>query len=751
MSESPSRSARTADFTFRAGEFTQDELRVTRFDGREGISTLFEFRVELCSDLATVDAASLVGQPCVLEIAGAHGSRFVNGIVRRFSRLGEGVNLTFYAAEIVPVHWLLTRRHRSRIFQELSIPDIIRKVFEDAGIPTDNYRFALEGQYTAREYVVQYRESEFDFITRLMEREGIFYFFEHAVDGHKMVIADSGVAHVATPEQAEYPYRAPLGLVPEERHEHIYKAEDHQEIRTGAVALDDFDFQKPPTQLRADVATDQFSALRFEEYPGQYTERSEGQRYARLRLEEFQCARRRLNMAGTTRLLMPGYKFTLSEHPSEAMNDEFLVCHLRHAAVMPQSAEEEAAEPRESEYRLDIEAILATVPFRPPRQTPQPTVRGSQTALVVGPSGEEIYTDEYGRVKVQFHWDQEGVYDDKSSCWIRVVQGLAGGNYGMMFLPRVGQEVVVDFLEGDPDQPVITGRVYNKDHMPPYPLPDEKTKSCIKTNSSKGGGGTNELRFEDKKGSEQILIHAQKDFHVRVRGNRVVTVLGDDHLSVQKNSIEFVKESRHTEVKLDTATKVGGNVTLEVAGDGGYDYAGNLSIAGGGNVYLKAGSNLVIEAGTALTLKAGGSFIKIDGSGVAVQGNSVKLNSGGAPGSGSAVNTQTPDEAALADDVKPGQDVTYTTQPGEYERIEVTRIGGTGEEESEQQEDSWIEIELVDDDGNPVPNERYEVTLPNGNIRHGNLDENGFARINGIRPGECEINFPRLDREGWRR
>ena len=757
MAESSVRPASVADFTFKVGDKTTVDLKVTGFEGTEGISRLFRFRITFCSSEPAVAFDEIVGKPCVLEIAGASGSRFVNGIVRRFERSGEGSSLTYYSAEIVPVHWLLTRRRKSRIFQEhncsdMTIPGIIRKVFQDAGIPEDNYRFALQGSYDAREYVVQYRESEMNFIARLMEEEGIFFFFEHAVDGHKLVLGDSPVAHTATPNQAEFVYRDPTGLVAEGDQEYIYEIRDGQQIRIGAVRLDDHNYEQPQVDLMSTATADQYTSLEYNDYPGRYLDKSVGDRFASIRLEEFQCRRRIQRMGATVRALLPGYTFTLAEHPVAEMNRDYLVTRIKHTARQPQSLEAEASAERGAEYKAVVRSIPADVPYRPARTTPRPLIHGTQTAIVTGPSGEEIHTDKYGRVKVQFRWDHEGICDENSSRWIRVSQGSAGGQYGMMFLPRVGQEVVIDFLEGDPDKPIITGRVYNNDLMPPYTLPDEKTKSVIKTHSSKGGGGTNEIRFEDLKDSEQILIYAQKDLHVRVNNDRVENVDHNRHLTVKENKFELVKQKKHVEVKLDHNEKIGGDMSLEVAGAVSEEFTGNHSESTDGNLYLKAGQNAVIEAAMGLTLKVGSNFIKIDSTGIAIVGTMTKINSGGAAGSGTAGTVNAPEETIDADAATPGADVTYTAAPVEDEALEVEQGEFTPVEyETEEKITSWVEIELVDEAGQPVPYELYELTYPDGKKRRGQLDLRGQAHIGLPEPITIDVSFPHLDADAWER
>jgi len=757
MSNGQARAAHTADFTFQAGERTAEELKVTGFTGHEGISRLFSFRVELCSDDANIDPGTLVGQACKLEIAGPSGSRYVQGIVRQFERSGEGRNITYYAAEIVPVHWLLTKRYRSRIFQEhncsdMTVPGVIRKVLDDAGIPSDNYRFALQGSYDTREYVVQYRESEMDFIARLMEDEGIFYFFEHTAEGHKMVFGDSPVAHAATPNETQFAFREVTGMVTEEEREYVYKLRDRHAIRTGAVALDDYNFRQPQVDLAAARAGSEFTSLEYSDCPGKYVDKSVGTRYVGVRLEEFQCGRRVLQMNATVRALLPGFKFTLIEHPSDSLNREYLVTALKHRALQPQSAQEEAGSERGLEYSAEFDAIPSDVPFRPPRVTPKPTIAGTQTAMTVGPQGEEIYTDNYGRVKVQFHWDREGTYNENSSCWIRVSQGMAGGQYGSIFLPRVGQEVIVEFLEGDPDRPMITGRVYNNDNMPPYTLPGEKTKSAIKTHSSKGGGGTNEIRFEDKKDSEQLLIFAQKDLHVRAQNDRIVNVGNNDDLTVGADRRIKIEGNRGLSVGGADSINVGGKYSLTVSGDVVEVFKKNHKYEVTQSYTAKAMS-IKLEADTGIELKCGGSSIVLTPAAIFIAGGPlVNINSGsGPPVSPVTAMAASPGNPNQADTVTPGYDVTYGGGGAPPQPIPAIPPGGV-EDEDEDGGDSWIRFSLKKEGTDvPIPNEQYVIRLPNGRERSGRLDENGSAYITGIPPGECQICFPRIDASEWHR
>jgi type VI secretion system secreted protein VgrG len=387
---------------------------------------------------------------------------------------------------------------------------------------------------------------------------------------------------------------------------------------------------------------------------------------------------------------------------------------------------------------------------------------------VVGPSGEEIYTDEYGRVKVRFHWDRRGEADENSSCWIRVSQQWAGGGWGFMWIPRVAQEVVIAFHEGNPDQPHIIGRVYNADHMPPYELPTEKTKSTIKTASSKGAEGFNEIRFEDKKGEEQIFIHGEKDLDVRIKNDRFEWVGKNTHLIVKQDQIAQIENERHTKVKADDVAEVGKDRHLKVTGKEAVEIGGSHSFTVKGDVievfkanhseqvtqnyYLK-GMGIVIESMQGITLKCGGSAVVVDQTGVTLKGTGtvtidgpmVKIASGpGSPAAsgsaGSAVPPIAPNAPNEADTADPGKMVERTAE------TESTPF----QPEDDGEEKTWIEIELVDEEGNPVPGERYEVTLPDGQtVARGTLDENGLARIEGIDPGQCKVTFPNLDQEAW--
>lgn len=750
-----SRSANQADFVFKVDGLTS-ELRVTAFRGSEGISQLYHFHIDLCSEDPAIAFASVVGKAAVLTINGRYGWRVVHGLVRRFERVEEGPRLSYYAVELVPPQWMLTRRVNSRIYQEsyedtMTPNGIVKKVVTASGLAEDSIKDTCNKTYPATEFVVQYRESDWDFISRTLERAGIAYFFEHADDGVKLVLADNSSAYVPCPLNATFEHKTEAGLENDASNEVIFRIRDGSEICMGSVELLDYNFTTPTTRVKGSAAGEKQTHLQLFDYPAGFGTTDDGTNVAKTRLAELVTHEHTLIMKGGIRCLVPGQKFTLKDSPRDDQNIEYLVTQIRHAGKQPQSGGEEASDAMEVGYASEIVAIPSAVLFTPPRVTPRPVVHGTHTAMVVGPSGEEIYVDKYGRIKIQFHWDRKGAYDEKSSCWVRCAQGMAGGQYGILFLPRVGQEVVVDFLEGDPDRPLVIGSVYNNSQMPAYALPDEKTKSYIKTNSSKGGGATNELRFEDKKDSEQILINAAKDLHIRVKNDYVETVKNNRHVTVEKDVFVAYKQKCHTNISLDQLSKVGGNSGTEITGDYGMKVGGKASILTTGDLYLKSGGNLVIEAATQLTLKVGGNFVTIDSGGVTVKGTMVKLNSGGSAGSGSEVSVDAPEDPIVADEVQPGADITYSASPDQMGQGTWTALTVTHDEptEEEREPESWVEIEMVDEDGNPWANEYYEVTRADGRVIKGYLNDKGQAHIYLPKKEAANVKFPKLDGRAW--
>jgi type VI secretion system secreted protein VgrG len=619
--------------------------------------------------------------------------------------------------------------------------------------------------------VVQYRETDFDFVSRLLEDEGIFYYFEQSPDKHTLVLANDNSAFTPCPNKPQARYLATTSSSQPEDTVTTLQAEFR--MHTGTASLTDYDFEKPNTNLFATLAGN----LPGEDYdyPGKYKTKDDGARYARIRLEEREVALTTMHGASNCMGFECGHQFTLTEHFRDACNQDYALIALEHEGRNTSYR----AGHNPFEYKNSFEAIPHSAPFRPSRSTPKPRIHGAQTAVVVGKAGEEIWTDKYGRVKVQFFWDRQGGGDENSSCWIRVAQGRAGKQWGSIQIPRIGQEVVVSFLEGDPDRPIITGSVYNADQIVPYTLPAEQTKSTWKSMSSKGGGGFNEIRLEDRKGKEQVFIHGEKDIDIRVKNDRRESIGNDRHLTVGRDKLEAVQRDSHVRIARDQVKKIGrddhieiagksaakidGSLSLSVTGDVAEQFSANHSSEVAQNLYLKA-MQVVIEAATGITLKVGGNFITIDMSGVAIKGMPmVQINSAGAALSdspGSLVPPLAPSDPAPADRANPGALGSGTSGSPNSGKAALSTVtpatrndGPTHDPSSPENVDKkhWIEIELEDEDGNPIPGEPYSITLPDGStVADGTLDEKGTARVDHIDAGTCKVTFPRLDQEAWK-
>jgi type VI secretion system secreted protein VgrG len=586
-----------------------DALQIRSLSGEEAVSRLFRFELELVAKDASVDFKGVIGKGATVRLRLADdGARYFNGIISRIAQMPAEAGLAQFRAELVPWTWLLSRTTDCRIFQNLTVPAIVEKIFRDQGLT--HFQNRLQGTYPAREYCVQYRETDFNFVSRLLEDCGIWYFFEHENGKHTLVLADNPVEHKACPAQAKARLTRSQGRG---QVDVISSWFIGHELRPAKYAMTAFNFESPNTNLGVSIESVQPSAMGSKpevyDYPGGYAKRDEGEARVKTRIEEEEAQAISIKAASTCRGFMAGQRFELTDHPRQEVNQGYVLTAVQHEAYEPSHLSRAEQDDEERlPYRNTFTALPLNVPFRPRRVTPRPVIHGVQTALVVGKKGEELWVDKHGRVKVQFHWDREGKRDENSSCWIRVSQNWAGKRFGTMFLPRVNQEVLVEFLEGDPDSPIITGRVYNGDQMPPYELPAEQTKSTIRSGSSKGGGGFNEVRFDDKKGAEQLFFHAQRDLDFVVKHDARELTEGDTHVIVQKSRLEHVKEETHL--------KVGGHRIEEI----------------GGTLVLRA-AKLIVESAGPIAFKSAGGFVQVDAGGVTIQGTLVNINSGGAPAS----------------------------------------------------------------------------------------------------------------------
>jgi len=673
----------------------ENVLLVEHCTSSETLSSLFSLEFDLLLDLQThrsseVKAEDLLGRKISLTVALNTGERHFNGIVKRLVQGHRDERFQYYHMEAAPWAWLLTLKSDCRVFQDLSVPQIVKKLFDEL---KDNYsdlvsyRDALTKQYVQRDYCVQYRETDFNFVSRLLELEGIFYFFEHTQNGHTLVLADSNSAFKPVPDNGGKFRFAPEGGY-DERLDTVLSANLQHELRPGKWDLRDYHFEMPSKTLERTESTTMPVAknpsLGLYDYPGEYAlifnkpgarlgdVEPTGEGFARVRMQEEEAGYQLLSGTSAARAFSPGFQFELTEHRD--MANKYALVSVQHSlAQAPSYASRNSPG---SPYQNSFVAIPYSVPYCPRRLAPKPVVQGPQTAVVTVKSGEESWLDKYGRVRIQFHWDRKGKSNEESTCWVRVAQSWAGGSWGAHFWPRVGQEVVVEFLEGDPDQPLVTGSVYNASQMPPYSLPQYYTRSGVKTRSSKHGSNSNynELRFEDKKGDEQLFLQAEKDMDVYVKHDSREKIDNQRSLIVKKDQLEEVDGDKHQKVKgsrfekietdlslnvmgarnesvtgkssltcsSDHSEKIGGDRSLQVSGDRHEKVGGVFVVESGQEIHFKAGMKLIIEAGMEVSIQGAGGFIDIGPSGVTIQGIMVNINSGGSAGSGTDANPKDP-------------------------------------------------------------------------------------------------------------
>lgn len=648
-----------------------DVLGLRTVTVEEQISRLFQIEAELSSEDGKIDFDKLVGHDVTIRLNVANKEkRYFHGFISRFVQVANQGAFSHYRATIVPWLWFLTRTSDCRIYQNKSTPDIIEDVFKRRGF--SDYQLKLSATHPKWEFCVQYRETDFNFVSRLMEQAGICYFFEHKDGKHTLILADSTSAHSAFSGYSDIHFHeSQKGTVDREV---ITDWVMEKEVQPVSTALQDFDFKKPKTSLLASTqVTKKYGKAEYEiyDYPGEYVEHDDGQRLADVRLEELQTQYETLRGQATARGIAAGHTFKLKNHGRSDQNREYLVTGVSLHADASEFTSTGGAGAGEF-FSCNFTCIDKSQQFRPARATPKPIVQGPQTAIVVGPSGEEIYTDEHARVKVHFHWDRHDKSDQDSSCWVRVSQYWAGKTWGAIHIPRIGQEVIVEFLEGDPDRPIITGRVYNADQTPPYDLPANKTQSGVKTRSSKEGGSANfnEIRFEDKKDSELLYIHAEKDKQVVVEHDRNEEVGHDETISIGNNRTEDVKKdetisiggnrtesvekdesitisgNRTEDVSKDETISIGGKRTESVGKDESITISGNRTedvtkkeqvtigdqrtVSVSKNDSLTVGKNLVIDAGDEVLIKTGSASInmKKDGT-ITIKGKDITLDGSG--------------------------------------------------------------------------------------------------------------------------
>lgn len=632
-----------------------DEVfRFERMSGHEKLSGGFEYQLFVLSENHTVDLSALLGQSITVEVElPTSGHRYFNGYVVNFTMDGESSRYSRYRMVLRPWLYLMSLGSNCRVFQPATVPEIVKKLFGEW--PLGEVRDALTETYRTLEYCVQYRESDLNFINRLMEREGIYYFFEHSDGKHTIVLADSSTAHVTAPGYEEVGYFAP-GDAHQHHDDSLSSWGSGRQVRAGAYSSTDFDPTRPRVALLNRLirhASPTHGDAEIYDYPGEYprspesagdkVKAAEGARHVQVRLDEHQADFEVAHAGGTVQGLHAGSLFKLVRHSRPDQNRKYIVVSAGYE-VSGNAHESDANDG--PAFQGTYTCISSEVSYRPPCETPRPKVDGPQTAIVVGKKGQDIFTDTLGRVKVQFHWDQLGKNDESSSCWVRVAQVWAGSGWGAMHIPRINQEVIVDFLEGDPDRPIITGRVYNGVNTPPYTLPDNKTQSGIKSRSTLGGTDKNfnEIRFEDLKGKEELYVQAERNHTVNVKADRSVTVAGNETITVsgtrtttvtKKDTVTLQNEHEMTVTGLVTETFNNGQTWKINAADQkitvsenkvehvakNYDLTTDVKFSltqkgtnltcEGNNVTLKAGGTVLVESPKEIKLKVGGNYVLV--------------------------------------------------------------------------------------------------------------------------------------------
>jgi type VI secretion system secreted protein VgrG len=612
--------------TLKIEPLQDEELHFSSLTYAAGLSMLEDLQLCILSPNANLGADDVLGQLVSLTLHQHHIDRHeqlereLSGYVRRFEFEGHRGRYYRYRVEIVPWMWFLTRRADCRIFQDQSVPDIVQSVLAEH-VDGASVELKLVRSYRKRTYCVQYRETDFNFIARLLEDEGIYWYFEHQGGRHKLIVVDDLGSHEALAGYEALPYYANREQVPPDA-EYLTDWRCSREVRANKVALTSYDFTAPGRSLKVGMTAQRSYSLADHElfdFQGDYAQSADGEQLLDNRIDEEQARFEQFTGHSNASGLAAGHLFELTQHPRDDQNAQYLCTQLR---LVVQAADSESDQGRD-QLSLSLAAIPASQQFRPPRRTPRPFVQGPQTAVVVGPSGEEIHTDKYGRVKAQFHWDRKGQKNEKSSCWMRVSSPWAGKSFGFIQIPRIGQEVVVDFLEGDPDQPLITGRVYNDDQMPPWDLPANASQSGVLTRSTKGGAynNANALRFEDKKGSEQVWLHAEKNQDIEVENDethwvghdrdktidhdetshikhdRTETVDHDERITIHHDRTETVDHNESITIGLNRTESVGNNESISIGNNRTESVGANESVSIGKNRTMDVADNEALSVG----------------------------------------------------------------------------------------------------------------------------------------------------------
>ncbi|ENM5927121.1 type VI secretion system tip protein VgrG [Vibrio mimicus] len=662
-----------------------DESLVVRgFEGQESLSDSvwrdqpcygFRYQIDLASAIPGHTAELFVDKTAHLTIV-RDGSiaQQINGVIRQFSKGDTGHRHTFYSLTLVPALERLSLRSNSRIFQEQTVPEIISILLQEMGI--EDYAFALKRKYEKREFCVQYRETDLHFLHRIAAEEGLVYSHLHEANKHTLLFTDRTDCQprLANP----VPYNALAGG--EINIPYVVGLQLKTTAQVSHTELKDYSFKKPAygfTQRTQgqEMAYQQTTYEHFDA-PGRYKDDATGKAFSQIRLEFLRREAYLAEAKSDQPLLLAGVRFDLQDHLDPAMNRDWLVVQANHQGTQPQALQEDGGNGATT-YSNQLKLIPGHITWRA-RPCVKPQIDGPMIATVVGPLGEEIFCDNFGRVKIHFPWDRYSSSNDKSSCWVRVAQEWAGSQYGSMAIPRVGHEVIVSFLNGDPDQPIITGRTYHATNTSPYSLPDNKTKTVLRTETHQGQG-YNELSFEDQAGTEQILLHAQKDFDALIEHDYTEVIRHDQHLTVDNDRFTRIQRNQHLTVEGEVRSKIALDSSHEVGASLQHKVGQRIAVEAGKEISLKSGAKIVVEAGAELTLKAGGSFVKVDAGGVHLVGPAINLNAGGSAGSGSAYGGQLAAAPRMLAQAKPvaelvQPDIAASMQSGAARVIDVASL-----------------------------------------------------------------------------
>ena len=638
----------TLQFSIRVDGVSDESLVVRSYQGQDNFSSVqqtdgswchgFRYQIELASRSPDLTALDMVDKSAelVMHRDGEIVQR-INGIVRNFTQGETGHHHTFYSLTLVPDIERLSLRHNSRIFQSISAPDIIATLFKEMDI--QDFAFALTRTPKQREFCMQYRETDLEFINRLAAEEGMVYHIEQSKGKHSVLFTDD--SQVISSLDSPVPYNVMASGISSTPY--IKEFSKTTQFEVSEAHSSDNSFKKPQYSFSQQAVASDIDYQRdtYEHFdaPGRFKDDAIGKEFNQLRLDSLRRSAHTAKGKSNEPQLQTGAKFELSEHTDDGFNKKWLVIASTHQGEQPQALEESAGG-KPTTYANQFEAIPADKTWRMPQMT-FPQVDGPMTAYVVGPEGEEIFCDEYGRVKLHFPWDRYSNGDEHSSCWVQVSQGWAGSQYGQIAIPRIGHEVIVSFLNGDPDQPIVTGRAFNAQNLPPYTLPDNKTKTVWRSESHQGEG-FNEISFEDQSGSEQIYVHAQKDFKSETLNDHITDVNNDQHLTVENDQFTQIKNNHNLTVDGESRSKITKDQTIEADGSIQVKSGSKIIKDAATEIHLDAGQKIVLEAASEITIKAGGSFIKVDAAGVHLVGAGININSGGSAGSGSGYSGSIP-------------------------------------------------------------------------------------------------------------